>query len=59
MSIWTGLEERSRQQARSAGNTIVANFDRKPFEDAMIAIYTKSVTDPDLRQLIERIRQVQ
>ena len=33
--LWNGLEERSRQQARAAGNTIVADFDRKPFEDAM------------------------
>jgi tripartite ATP-independent transporter DctP family solute receptor len=57
--LWSGLEERSRQQARTAGNTIVANFDRKPFENAMSAIYTKSVSDADLRQLIERIRQVQ
>ena len=58
-SVWSGLEERSREQARAAGNTIVADFDRKPFENAMTAIYAKAVTDPDLRQLIERIRQVQ
>jgi tripartite ATP-independent transporter DctP family solute receptor len=57
--VWSGLEERSREQARAAGNTIVADFDRKPFENAMTAIHAKSVTDPDLRQLIERIRQVQ
>src|SRR5499426_2723663 len=57
--LWTSWEDRSRQQAKSSGNTIIANFDRKPFEEAMSAIYTKSVTDPDLRQLIERIRQVQ
>jgi tripartite ATP-independent transporter DctP family solute receptor len=57
--IWTGLEERSREQARAAGNTIVADFDRKPFENAMTAIHAKTVTDPDLRRLIERIRQVQ
>ena len=57
--LWSGLEERSRQQARAAGNTIVADFDRKPFESAMSTIYAKTVTDPDLRQLIERIRQVQ
>jgi TRAP-type C4-dicarboxylate transport system substrate-binding protein len=57
--IWSGLEERSREQARTAGNTIVADFDRKPFENAMTAIHAKLVTDPDLRQLIERIRQVQ
>ena len=57
--IWTGLEGRSREQARAAGNTIVADFDRKPFENAMTTIHAKTVTDPDLRQLIERIRQVQ
>ncbi len=57
--LWSGLEERSRQQARAAGNTIVEDFDRKPFENAMTAIYAKDVTDPGLRRLIERIRQVQ
>jgi tripartite ATP-independent transporter DctP family solute receptor len=57
--LWTGLEDRSRQQARVSGNTIIGNFDRKPFENAMSGIYTKTVTDPDLRQLVERIRQVQ
>ena len=57
--LWGGLEERSRQQARAAGNTIIADFDRKPFETAMGTIYAKAVTDPDLRLLIERIRQVQ
>ena len=57
--LWSGLEERSRQQARAAGNTITANFDRKPFENAMSVIYEKAVTAPDLQQLVERIRQVQ
>jgi tripartite ATP-independent transporter DctP family solute receptor len=57
--LWGGLEDRSRQQARAAGNTITASFDRKPFESAMSAIYDKAVTAPDLRQLVERIRQVQ
>jgi tripartite ATP-independent transporter DctP family solute receptor len=56
--LWTGLEERSRQQARAAGNIVIANFDRKPFEHAMSVIYAKMVTDADTRQLIERIRQV-
>jgi tripartite ATP-independent transporter DctP family solute receptor len=57
--VWTGLEERSRQQARDAGNTIVSSFDRRPFEEAVSTIYPKTVTDPDLRQLVERIRQMQ
>jgi TRAP-type C4-dicarboxylate transport system substrate-binding protein len=57
--LWSGLEERSRQQARAAGNMIIADFDRKPFEHAMGTIYEKTVSDPGLRQLIERIRKVQ
>ncbi len=57
--IWSGLEERSRQRARNAGNTIVSDIDRKPFEDAVSTIYSSMVTGPDLRQLVERIRQVQ
>jgi TRAP-type C4-dicarboxylate transport system substrate-binding protein len=57
--LWSGLEERSREQARAAGNTIIADFDRKPFEAAMYDINARAVSDPDLLALIERIRQVQ
>jgi tripartite ATP-independent transporter DctP family solute receptor len=57
--LWGGLEESSRQQARAAGNTIITDFDRKPFEKAMSPILDKTLTDPDMRQLLERIRQVQ
>ena len=55
--IWTSLEERSRQMAAAAGNVIIADLDRKPFEDAMTPIYDKLAADADVRQLIERIRQ--
>ena len=58
-NLWNGLEEQSRQQARAAGAIVIADFDRKPFENAMSAIYADAVTDPDLRQLVERIRRVQ
>jgi tripartite ATP-independent transporter DctP family solute receptor len=57
-SLWAGLEQQSREQARAAGNIIIADFDRKPFEDAMAAIYDKAATDADTQQLIGRIRQV-
>jgi tripartite ATP-independent transporter DctP family solute receptor len=56
--LWTGLEDRSHQQARAAGNIIIADFDRKPFEDAMSVIYANMMNDAAARQLIERIRQV-
>jgi len=57
--IWRGLEARSRQQARAAGNVIVENFDRKPFEQAMSAVLATSVKEPEMLQLAERIRQLQ
>jgi tripartite ATP-independent transporter DctP family solute receptor len=57
-SLWTGLEERSRQQARAAGNIIITDFDRKPFEKAMSVIYDEAATDAEMQQLINRIRQV-
>lgn len=57
--LWSGLEEQSRQTARGAGNVIIANFRRRPFEDAMGTIYDNAMADPDLRLLVERIRQVQ
>ena len=56
--IWAAREDRSRQQARAAGNIIIADIDRKPFENAMSGIYAKVMTDEGARQLIERIRQV-
>jgi tripartite ATP-independent transporter DctP family solute receptor len=56
---WKDLEERSRQQAKAAGVTIVTDFDRKPFEEAMAAIYRKAQRDPAVAELIERIRKVE
>ena len=55
---WKDLEERSRRQADAAGVTIVTDFDRRPFEAAMTAIYAKAQRDPSAAGLIERIRKV-
>jgi tripartite ATP-independent transporter DctP family solute receptor len=56
---WRDLEERSREQAEAAGVTVVKDFDRKPFEQAMAGLYQKAQRDPMAAQLIERIRQVE
>jgi tripartite ATP-independent transporter DctP family solute receptor len=56
---WKELEERSKEQAKSAGVTIVTDLDRKPFEDAMEGIYAKARQDPAATELIERIRRVE
>src|SRR6476620_1422388 len=56
---WKDLEEQSRERAKAAGVTIVTDFDRKPFEAAMAAIYAKAQRDPAAAELIRRIRQVE
>jgi tripartite ATP-independent transporter DctP family solute receptor len=56
---WKAWEERSQLQARTAGNEIVTDFDKKPFREAMRAIYDKNASDDVLRGLVERIRQAQ
>jgi tripartite ATP-independent transporter DctP family solute receptor len=56
---WKDLEERSRQQAKAAGVTIVTDIDRKPFEAAMAGIYAKAQRDPAAAELIERIRKME
>jgi tripartite ATP-independent transporter DctP family solute receptor len=56
---WKDLEQQSRQKAEVAGVTIVTDFDRKPFENAMAGIYAKAQRDPIAAKLIERIRKVE
>jgi tripartite ATP-independent transporter DctP family solute receptor len=56
---WRELEERSRQQAKAAGVTIVTDIDRKPFVEAMAGIYARAQADAAAASLIERIRKVE
>jgi len=56
---WRDLEEQSQRKAEAAGVSIVRDIDRKPFEDAMAAIYAKEARDPASAALIERIRKVE
>src|SRR6201995_5108362 len=56
---WRDLEEQSRARAEASGVTIVRDFDRKPFEDAMATLYDKAKRDPASAALIERIRKVE
>ena len=56
---WVSWEERARKQAEAAGNSIVATIDKTPFAAAMGGIYSQALKDVALRELVERIRQVQ
>jgi TRAP-type C4-dicarboxylate transport system substrate-binding protein len=54
-----GAEPIARAQAKAAGVTIVTDFDRKPFEAAMTAVYAKAQRNPAAAEPIERIRKVE
>ena len=56
---WRDLEEQSRKQAETAGVTVIRDFERKPFEDAMAPLYDKAMRDPVAAALIERIRKAE
>ncbi len=53
---WRAWEERAREEARSAGNHLIEDVDRRPFEAAMKPIYDEAMRDPRVRELVEKIR---
>jgi tripartite ATP-independent transporter DctP family solute receptor len=56
--LWTAWEARARKQAMDAGNTVVEDVDRAEFQAATAGVLDRTMQDPDLRSLVERIRQV-
>lgn len=56
---WRDLEEQLQRKAQAAGVSIVRDIDRRPFQDAMAAIYARAGRDPAAAALIERIRKVE
>lgn len=56
--LWEAKEKESRAKVEAAGSTVSAP-DKQPFIDAMGPVYEKHVTDPKLKDLVERIRAVQ
>jgi tripartite ATP-independent transporter DctP family solute receptor len=56
---WQALEHQSRKKAEADGVLIVADFDRRPFEDAMTDVHAKTAQNPVLAALIARIRKIE
>ncbi len=54
-----GVVARARQEAFSAGNILISEFEREPFRQAMDPVYEKMLTDEHSRRLVQRIRAVQ
>jgi tripartite ATP-independent transporter DctP family solute receptor len=56
--LWDAKEKESRAIVEAAGSTVTMP-DKQPFIDAMAPVYAKHVTDPKLKDLVERIKAVQ
>ena len=56
--LWDAQVEASRKVVEAAGSQITTP-DKQPFIDAMKPVYDKHVTDPKLKDLVERIRAVE
>jgi tripartite ATP-independent transporter DctP family solute receptor len=55
---WSAWEQRSRREAQEVQTVVTADFDRAPFEAAMGGVFAKAALDPEVHDLVERIRQV-
>jgi tripartite ATP-independent transporter DctP family solute receptor len=55
---WSALEEQSRRKAEAAGTTIVTDFPRQTFQQAMAPVYENALNSPALSRLVDRIREV-
>ncbi|PYE25756.1 tripartite ATP-independent transporter DctP family solute receptor [Rhizobium sp. PP-CC-3A-592] len=56
--LWTAREKASEEKVRAAGNNVI-KVDKKPFADAMKPVYDRFVTDPAMKDLLERVQAVQ
>lgn len=53
--LWTAREKASEEKVRAAGNTII-DVNKDEFRAAMQPVYDRFVTDPKMKDLIERVR---
>lgn len=58
-SQWRAMEEASRRAAIAEGNTVISEFDRQSFVDAMAPVYQKAAANPGLSSFVKRIRELE
>ena len=56
--LWAAREKASEEKVRAAGNKIIT-VDKAEFSAAMKPVYDKFVTDPKMKDLLERVQAVQ
>ena len=55
--LWQAREKASEEKVRAAGSNIVS-VDKGEFADAMKPVYDRFVTDPQMKDLLQRIRAI-
>lgn len=56
--LWQAREASAEEKVRAAGVEVI-EVDKQPFVDAMRPVYERFASDPELSDLVERIRAVQ
>ncbi len=56
---WIAREAASEQLVRDAGSEVITDIDKQPFIDAMVPVYEKYITSPELIDLVARIQAVE
>lgn len=54
--LWAEAEKASEEAVRAAGVEVVTDIDKEPFVAAMQPVYDKYLTDPNLKDLADRIQ---
>ncbi|MDQ2695252.1 MAG: TRAP transporter substrate-binding protein [Pseudomonadota bacterium] len=57
-ALWTAYEQEARAAVEKGGASVV-EVDKQPFIDAMGPVYDRFITDPGLKDMVERIRAVE
>lgn len=57
--LWDARVAASHEAMVAAGVDIVYNIDKQPFMDAMEPLYEEYLQEPELRELVERIRAIE
>lgn len=55
-ALWAAREKESEDKIRAAGAEIITDIDKTPFIEAMVPVYEKYVTTPELKDLVARIQ---
>ncbi len=56
---WAEREAESEAIVREHGVEVITDIDKAPFIEAMVPVYERHVTTPELRSLVERIQAVE